>query len=205
MYAAASSPFSMGTISAGALLGTAGTADLVRSINDSMGGSSMMANIHHTMRDISNSFVERVLRPIQRGREVVARQVNILMNPDVIRPLTHRTDFAAVPPCMYDAIVMFPPVRSLLEQGRISGFGYNPDHLPKEDTWGRLIDNGTIYDARNAPRDAEGRIYIDWEWRSTDPKVTDDELDAVERTRQAIAWMLSNTDLDPTDYPETRG
>jgi hypothetical protein len=198
------SSLSVGSISAGALLGTTGTAELVRSINDSLGGSSLIAAAQDQFRDIRNSFVENVLRPIQMSRAANLQRVNILMNPDVIRPLIDPIDFSAVPPCMWEAIVMHPPVRALLEQGRIAGFGFDPDNLPKEDTWGRLINNGVCENVLDAV-DAEGKVWLSWEFHSTDPVVSFDELDAVELTRRSIDQMLSSTRFDPTDMPEERG
>ena len=204
MYAAASSPFSVGSISAGALLGTTGSADLVRSINDSLGGSNLASALQESWREASAFFRNEVLAPIQAGSAMIAQRVNILMNPDVIRPLIDNIDFTAIPPCMYEPIILFPPVRALLEQGRISGFGFDPQHLPTEDVWGRLIDNGTCYDVLNN-LDADGRMRLIWEFRSTDPKVSFAELDAIELTRKSIERLINTTRLDPTDILEERG
>lgn len=196
-----SSPFSVGSVSAGALLGTTGTADLVRSINESLGGSGLISTVSSAASKGRNLFIENVLRPIQRGRAEVMQRVNILMNPDVIRPLIADADFAAIPPCMYEAIVMYPPVRKLLEQGRISGFGFDPDWLPKEDTFGRLIANGTCEEIP----DVDGKRWMTWEWHSGDPKVSESDLDAIEITRQNIERLINTTRIDPTDFPNDRG
>lgn len=203
MYATSGSPFSVGSITAGALLGTTGSAELVDSINASLGGS-MFSDTMNAFRDIRNSFVETVIRPIQMGYNAVSQLANVLMNPDVIRPLITEADFKAVPPCMYEAIVMFPPVRSLLTQGRISGFGFDPEFLPEEDVWGRLIENGTCHDVLSSA-DENGDVWLEWHYKSTDPDVTVDELEAVEATRNSIRRILDTTRFDPTDYPEERG
>lgn len=204
MYAAASS-MSGRSISPGALLGTTGTAELVRSINESLGGSNLIPAAHHaSMRGIRESFVREVLMPIQRGRDSVVQQVNILMNPDVIRPLIDPVDFSSVPPCMYIPIVMYPPVLNLLKQGRISGFGFDPDNLPDEDVHGRLINNGTCDDVQ-AAYEKHGELVLESVFYSTDPKLTFEELDALEETRESIDYILDNTRFDPTDYPSDRG
>lgn len=208
-----SSPFtsmSAGAVSAGALLGTAGTNALLASINDSLGGSSFFGTVQDTYRVIQNSFVENIVRPIQQATATMANVVNILMNPDSIRPIVEQDQLKAIPPCMQEPIIMFPPVRALLEQGRISGFGYNPEYLPKEDVWGRLIENGVCRDVvRSATTDDEGRnepvVFLDYHWESTDPAPSYEELDAVEMTRDFILNLLENTTIDPTDYPFDRG
>lgn len=204
MQMAPITPINVGSISAGALLGTTGTAQLVQSINESLGGSSFFGSVNDTFRDIRNSFVENIVRPIQQAAEAVSGVVIALMNPDVIRPLVKAEHFKTIPPCMYEPIIMFAPVKTLLEQGRISGFGFDPEFLPEEDVWGRLIENGTVRDlARNV--DADGYITFNYEFRSTDPHASFEELDAVEQTRAHIEYLLQNTMVDPTDYPEERG
>jgi len=197
-------PQTIGSISAGALLGTTGSSDLVSSINASFSNSTFLSGLSESFHDIRNSFMQNVVRPIQIGRQAIASRVNRLLNPDMIRPLIKEEDFQSVPPSMYMPIVLYPPVRRLLEQGRISGFGFDPDHLPEEDVYGRLINNGTVYDVLGSA-DKDGNVWLTWEWCSLDPNLSFDELDAIEKTRETIARILSNTMFDPTDYPCERG
>ena len=199
-----SNPFNVGSISAGALLGTTGTSELIASINESLMGSNFVSNIKDTFHEIRNSFFENVIKPIQKGKNEVIQLANVLMNPDVIRPLIDIIDFKAIPPVMYEPIIMFPPVRTLLEQGRINGFGFDPDFLPQEDVWGRLINNGVCEDVLSNV-DENGEVWLSWEFQSTDPDHTLEELDAIDLTRQAILRILETTDLDPTDISEERG
>jgi len=202
MFAAMNSPISLGSVSPGALLGTTGTMDLVRSINDTLGsGSPLMAEARTIFNNTTSYFVQNVLQPIQRGREEVMQRVNVLMNPDVIRPLITDLDFTAIPPCMYEPIIMYPPLRHLLEEGRINGFGFDPEYLPSEDVYGRLIENGTC----ESEPDKDGKKWMTWTWRSTDPKISETELDYVEMTRESIRRLLETTKFDPTDMPEHRG
>ncbi len=53
--------------------------------------------------------------------------------------------------------------------------------------------------------DADGYIEFNYEWCSTDPRVSIDELDAIERTRNYMDKILATTDFDPTDFPNSRG
>ena len=204
MFSPPITSLSVGTVSAGSLLGTSGTAALLSSINESLGGSSFFGSVQDTYRDIRNSFVENIIRPIQQATLTMQNVVNILMNPDTIRPLTNGEDLKAIPPCMYEPIIMFPPVRTLLEQGRISGFGYDPEHLPKEDTFGRIIGNGCVFDVLSNVQE-DGNVYLDYEWRSDDPVLSFEEMDSIQVTRDFISNLLATTNLDPTDYPEQRG
>ena len=202
MYAAAGP--SVGSISAGALLGTTGTSDLVSSINASLGSSRFLAGLPQTFHDIHNTIMVNMIQPIQMGVEALSKRVNALLNPDFIRPLITEEDFKSVPPSMYLPIVLYAPVRTLLEQGRVNGFGFDHKHLPEEDVYGRLIDNGTVDDV-SAAADKDGHVWFTWEWLSTDPNLSFGELAAIEDTRTAISRMLATTLFDPTDYPEERG
>lgn len=195
---------SVGTVSAGSLLGTSGTQALINSINDSLGSSSFFGSVHDAYRDIRNSFMENIVRPIQQATQVMQSAVNILLNPDIYRPLTNSEDLRAIPPCMFEPILMHPPVRSLLEQGRISGFGYDPRYLPQEDVYGRLINNGCVNGVLDHI-EADGGVDLYYEWRSDDPQLGFDEIEALEQTRRFIDELLATTNLDPTDVTEERG
>jgi hypothetical protein len=204
MFASPVSSISVGAVSAGSLLGTAGTSALLSSINESLGGSNFFGSVHDTYREIRNSFVENIIRPIQQATVAMTNVVNILLNPDVIRPIIEEEQLKAIPPCMHEPIIMFPPLRAMLEQGRITGFGYDPEHLPNEDVWGRIIGNGCVNDVMRSV-DEHGEVPLDWHWESTDPNPSFEEMDAVAMTRDFIFHVLETTTLDPTDYPEQRG
>ena len=206
MLMTTSSLFSVPNVSIGSLLGTTATAGLVASINESLTGmsSGFLTAVNDRMAAARDVFVKQVLQPIQLGGEALIKTVNILMNPDVIRPLIDLDDFRAIPPCMYESIIMFAPVKSLLEQEKISGFGFDPRFLPKEDVWGRLISNGTVKDVLGSA-DENGDVWFEWRFKSTDPDASFEDLDAVEATRDAIRQLLKNTRVDPTDPMEVRG
>ncbi len=198
-------PIQLGSISAGSLLGTAGSAAIISSINDTLGtGTSFFGSVFDKFQGMRNAFIENIIKPIQQATTTIGHVVNALMNPDIIRPLTSLEDLKAIPPIMQEAILFYKPVRSLLEQGRISGFGIDPSHMQEEDVWGRLINNGVVEDALEAADD-DGKIYLNYHFESTDPRPTFAELDAVEETRNFIAEMLNTTPWDPTDVTEERG
>lgn len=193
-------------VSAGALLGTTGSQAIIDSINNSLGSTKFFGTVKDSYREIGNYFINNIVKPINYATMAIANSVNTLLHPDVIKPITQESDLLSIPPCMYEPIVMFQPVRTLLEEGRIFGFGYEPDNLPKEDVWGRLIQNGTCEDIKEALATSEdGCVELDYEWYSTDPEHTVDDIDAVEQTRNFILKMMQTTNYDPTDYPEVRG
>ena len=196
---------SVGAVSAGSLLGTSGTTALLNSINESLGGSSFFGTVRDTYRDIGNIFVENIVRPIQQATHTMSNMVNLLLNPDTFRIITDPDQLRAIPPCMQESIVTYAPIRKLLEQGRIGGFGYDPEYLPVEDVWGRLINNGTCPDVLQAYDKEEQCIHLNHRWTSLDPEHEISDIEAVEITRSFISRILKTTKLDPTDWPSERG
>lgn len=191
--------------SIGSLLGTSGNLALVNNINQSLGGdTNWFGSMMDNLSGIRNVFIDNVITPIKSTIRQVENVVKTMLNPDVIRPLITLDDFRSPPPSMHLPILTFVPVRELLEQGRITGYGYNAEFLPKEDVVGRLIDNGTVHDILTAVQ-ADGTVQFVDEWDSTDPLYSNEELDHLEVTRNKILDILATTKLDPTDITEERG
>lgn len=190
----------------GQLLGTSGMSSVINSINSSMNmGAEFFGSVNDVFHSGRSAFVKNVIEPTRNLIHKVQHTANSLLKNDVIRPLNEPDDFKFVPPVMHMAVLMHEPVRKLHEQGRVDGFGYDPDWLPKEDTWGRLLNNGQVHDVATAMVDTDderyGEVEMKFEWWSTDPDHTFEELDYVQTTRDAIDGILKDTSYDPTCYP----
>jgi len=191
--------------SVGSLLGSSGNQSLIDSINSSLGSTDFFGSIRDIYADIRHVFIDNIVAPIKATAAMIHDAVTTLINPDVIRPLVTVEDFHHIPPSMHLPILLFEPVQQLFQQGRISGFGYNPAYFEGcEDAYGRLINNGTVVDVL-ANVDAEGNVPLEYEFRSSDPEFTDNELTALEETRMFIQQLLETSKLDPTDIVEERG
>jgi len=184
------------TPTVGALLGTPGSAAIVQAINEQT-GSVRFGQQSTRFADATAHFHAKVVAPLRRGAEQVKNVAITAFNPDVIRPLVTVDDFKTVPPCMYEAIVQYAPIRRLLEQGRVSAWGIDPEHLNADDMWGRLVNNGYVDDV--AALDKDGYITYTTVHESTDPIWTHDDLRAIRTTRETIDDLLRDTDLDPTN------
>jgi hypothetical protein len=188
----------------GALLGTTGSADLIRTINDSLGCSSFFGTIHDAHTAITNAFIEKVVTPIREMASDLRNLAVAMHNPDELRPLIEPEDFRYTPTCMQLPIVMYTPVRKLLEQGRVNGYGYDPSQLPTENVYERLVNNGFVADVVEAAGDKHF-APLQWEYWSDDPDMTIEEIEAVQRTYEAIDYILLHTAWDPTDITSERG
>lgn len=184
-----------------ALLGSSVSREVFDSV-DSQGYRSLFGSDFDNMYQ---DIYETHIRPMDALNFEMSRTVNMLINPDRFRILDSIEAYASIPASMEMPILMFEPVRTLFMQGRVEGFGYNPDSLPDEDAYGRLIDNHTCEDVAAASDDegyytTTGTVYTD------DPEMDDDELYYLRRTREFIRdKILSGTDRDPTAINYPRG
>ena len=183
------------------LLGARASSDVFDSIN-AQGYKSVFGSDFDHMRQ---EFHSRHITPMDVLNFEISRTVNMLLNPDHIRLLTSIEDLRSIPTSMEMPILLYAPVRALFEEGRVEGFGYDPDYLPQEDVYGRMIDNFACEDVA-AASDDEGFYEIEATMWSDDPELEDDELYAIRRTRQYILnHVLAQTDRDPTAIDLPRG
>lgn len=187
-----------GAMGGGGLLGYSASSDLLNSIN-SRNGSTFFGE---TFNNISNFFRQNVVNPIINGYYNVKCGLADVINPDIFKPLLTLDDFSNIPPIMHIPMLSDPRMRVLLEQGRLSGFGYTIDDLPEEDVWGRLINNGLLSD--DLTKCKSGDIEVCWTFYSDDPSIGNTELEiadtitAIQLTREAMHNLIDN-DIDPTD------
>lgn len=187
--------------SLGTLIGSRVSSEVFDSINRT-GFTSFFGDEFNHMRQ---EFFERHVKPMDALNVELSRTVNLILNPDKFRILETMEDFQSIPPCMELAILMYEPVLQGVREGRLDGFGYDVNSLPDEDVFGRLIENFTCEDVA-AASDAEGYYKVSGTLYSDDPDLSDDDLFAIQRTRDYIRRViLDKTDRDPTDIFVSRG
>lgn len=187
--------------SLGMLIGSRASSDVFDSVNSFGHKSFFGSDFDH----ISQEFFNRHVRPMDQLTIEISNTVNMILNPDQFRILDTMEALQSTPPCMEMSILLYEPVRKLFEQGRVEGYGYNPDTLPDEDVYGRLIDNFTCEDVAEAS-DEEGYYTLTGTLYSTDPDLDDDSLYAIRRSREYILnKVLAQTDRDPTAIDLPRG
>lgn len=187
--------------SLGMLIGSRVSSEIFDTINGEGHRSFFGADFDHMRQDFLNKFV----RPMDTLNLEISRTVNALMNPDQYRILESVQDFQSIPLCMEMAIALYAPVRQGIMEGRMEGFGYDPTTLPDEDVYGRLLANFTCEDVLEASDD-DGYYPITATFDSTDPDMSDDELYAIQKTRDYIRdKILNGTDRDPTAIDQPRG
>lgn len=191
-------------LSLGSLLGSSGQQDLINNINARSGGGSFFGSINDPFRTGFQTFMNTVIEPIRQSRDILAQTVNNLMLPDQFRPITSMEELKkGVPPCMQLPIVYYAPIRQMLEEERIDGFGIDPSTLEEEDPYASLISSGHV-EIHSSTLDKDGNIEIAWMQKTTDPDLSIREIDILAMTREYIDEFRRADEtkhLDFTDFP----
>lgn len=122
-----------------------------------------------------------------------------------LRAITCADQLCYIPEPMQLPILCMPEIRELHQQGKIFGFGIPIDAVPKEDVYGRLINNGRVEIV--GYKDNPEEIYQTWEYSTEDPDLSFSDLDNIESTRRFLKEFLAqqtseDAQLDPTSYPD---
>jgi len=184
----------------GAFLGTSASSELLTQISEAQGSTFFGS----TYADTTAAFMRDVITPIRMVAQQVTTTAQILMDPDVIRPLLKPEDFAHIPSEMQLPILLYAPVRDLFDRGRIEGFGYTSDYLPEEDVYANILASGRVEDVLSA-MDKNGMVNFQWRMCSDDPHLDEHQVRAIRDTRETIDRMIAETDFDPTCWPLGRG
>lgn len=186
----------------GALVGTSGSDSLVSQINQELGNSQFFGSIADIMSAGRQSFITNIVEPIRAVGSTIKNMLGTLCMEDKIISITNEDLLRSIPSAMHLPILQYAPIRKLFDEGRIFGFGHSV--IPDGDPYGRLISNGSVEDVKEA-MDKDGNVELVWEFVSTDPVLTDDELDSIEETRHYFDSILNDTQGDPTDWDNNRG
>lgn len=191
-----------GIPSLGMLSGTIGTDSLISQINMELGNSDFFGSINDIVNKGRELFIRNRIEPFRIIGNTIKNIVGVFSNEDVIIPITDEDRLRAIPSAMHLPILQYAPIRKLFLQGRAFGFGHNA--IPVGDPYSRLIKNGWVPDALEA-MNKDDEIEVNWGFCSTDPELSEEELDHIRKTRDYLDWVLENTDGDPTDWPNSRG
>lgn len=190
--------------SLGAVLGTNAQQQLVDNINKQCNGSSFFGSITDPFRTGFQNFMATIVEPIRAVQVQLSNVARKYIQQDYFRPIDSIEELKkGIPPCMELPIVYYQPIRTMLEEERIQGFGIDPSTLADEDPYESLLKSGKVM-IHSTLVGKNGEYKIEWIEKSNDPELTFEEKIALDVTRQFIDDFLSNEDtssMDPTDYP----
>lgn len=190
-------------LSLGSLLGTSGSAELVRDINMHCGNSTFFGSAEDPFRTGFSHFMQTIAEPIRQMNTALLAAAKKAFDPDRIVPITTPKGLCNIPPSMHLPILYFPPVRAMLEEERIDGFGISPKHLDDGDIYAGVLEDGHVeLTSDNLGKDGEYTVHC--HWSSDEPELDAEERDAIRETREFI-WNFMNGEetehFDVTDYP----
>ena len=192
--------------SVSSLLGTNGSQELLRSINQRSGAGSFFGSLSDPFRDQFNSFMSKVVAPIRKVGEQVSSTATLLFKRDEFRAIDSLAELKkGIPPCMRYPIVYFEPIRNMLNDERIDGFGIDPKSLLPNDPYAHLCENGR---ASSDDLNDKGEYTLHFHFTSDDPDLSPEEIMDLKLTRDYIKIFMSDEKtrhLDFTDYPTLHG
>lgn len=192
--------------SLGSLLGGSTNQEILNQINRR--AANFFGSAMDPLRDGFHNFMTKVVEPVRQASQAIGRITSNLFMSDEFRPITSIKELKrGIPPCMHKPIVYFAPIRNLLNEDRIDGFGIDPKTLEVDDPYEDMCNSGKI-EFNSKDLDADGCIVRKIIHNSDDPDLTPEEVLALSDTRDFLAEFLEDEKtkhIDPTDYPRLHG
>ena len=199
------SEISLGTniMNLGAMLGTSGTQELINSINARCGGGSFFNTNADPFKEGFQAFMHQVVEPIRQVGITLKNTANKLFRKDEIRPITCEKDLEYIPPMMQLPIIYFKPIRQMLEEERIDGFGIDPATLADEDPYEDLCKSGVV-EIHSSLLNSKGEYEVNYYESTTDPDLSAEQIEAIRSSREFLQSFVDDpktAHFDPTNYP----
>lgn len=180
----------------GAILGTQGSNELINELNKEFGSqSSFFGSNDDPFNSQHMHFIKQVVEPIRIVANQFKQQFKEMFNnnENIFRPITSLSDLeGGIPECMWVPIAMHPIIRKFGEQNRVDLFGIDAKNLPEENVYQRLIDNGEVTITADELKSNGGKYTVEFTYNTTDPKLSDDDLDAIRDTYSFIELFYSD-------------
>lgn len=189
------------------LLGVRGHQEVLQHINQNAGGS-YYGSESDPFRQGFQTFMNQVVEPIRQASVKISNVINNFVIKDEIKCIDNVKILAkGIPPKMQLPIIYYEPVRTMLDDGAIDGFGIDPSKLAKDDPYADMCKSGVVDITTDTVND-KGEYEVEFIWNSDDPDLTPEEIMNITLTREFIDKFLKDETtkyLDPTNYPELHG
>lgn len=191
-------------LSLGALLGTSGNQSLIDSINARCGGASFFGSMSDPFRTNFENFMVQVIQPIREAQAALQQTSQYLKNDDVYRPINSLEELEkGIPPCMRLGILYYPPIRTMLDEDRIDGWGISPKSLQEGDPYADPLRNDyvVLHSTTVGPKGEYEIVHVE---NTTDPVMSATDVEALRETREFIDQFMNEEMLrtiDFTNYP----
>ena len=189
-------------LSLGSLLGSSGQQDLINNLNAQCGGGSFFGSINDPFRTGFESFMSTVIEPIRMVQQTLAATATQLLKPDRYRPIVNEKELEnGIPPCMQLGIIYHAPIRQMLDEERIDGFGIDPKTLEDDDPFESILTSGHV-EIHSDFLGANGEYEVSYRENTTDPSLTTDEIESLRATREYIDLYVNDKETGPLDFTD---
>lgn len=202
-------PLGNNMCSMGALFGgTQGTSMLMQSLSENDPKLAFYNNENSPLNARYKDFMG-IVSKLNESERIISNVTNKMVNSDYIRPIVSMADLeAGIPPSMHLPIVYYQPVRVMLEDGLVDGFGIDPKSLAPNDIYESVLQSGYVDNITSESLDEDDCVELVYKYNTDDPELTDDEVDAIRETREYIDKFMTDkatSHLDFTDYTSLHG
>ncbi len=189
-------------LSLSSLLGTDSSQSALSELNARSGGSSFFNSASDPFRDGFSLFMKTVVNPLREVSQMAKTTVNKLFTKDVARPIISLEELKkGVAPCMQLPIVYYAPLRQMLEEERIFGYGINPRTLEDTDIYEPHIESGHV-GFTSEDLDKSGKITIHFHEDSSDINLSMEDREALRETRRYIDEFMADEDTKCLDFTD---
>lgn len=192
-------------LSLGAILGTSGSAELISNINQRCGSGSFFGSMEDPFRTGYQAFMTKIVEPIRHVQQTLFSTAKSLFHKDVYRPIDSRKELEkGIPPCMQLGIVYYAPIRRMLEEESIDGFGIDIKTLREGDPFEPVLNSDYIELHSDVLRGKGDFDMFHYEY-SDSPELSDDEIIALRKTREYIDRFIVDDEtqcFDFTSFPD---
>lgn len=192
-------------LSLGAILGTSGSSELISNINQRCGSGSFFGSMEDPFRTGYQAFMTKIVEPIRHVQQTLFSTAKSLFHKDVYRPIDSRKELEkGIPPCMQLGIVYYAPIRRMLEEESIDGFGIDIKTLREDDPFEPVLNSDYVELHSDVLRGKGDFDMFHYEY-SDSPELSDDEISALRKTREYIDRFIVEDEtqcFDFTSFPD---
>lgn len=192
-------------LSLGAILGTSGSSELISNINQRCGSGSFFGSMEDPFRTGYQAFMTKIVEPIRHVQQTLFSTAKSLFHKDVYRPIDSRKELEkGIPPCMQLGIVYYAPIRRMLEEESIDGFGIDIKTLREDDPFEPVLNSDYVELYSDVLRGKGDFDMYHYEY-SDSPELSDDEIVALRKTREYIDRFIVDDEtqcFDFTSFPD---
>jgi hypothetical protein len=174
---------------AGMLLGNMVPQHILDEFNSRYSGGVQFGGANDLFAQGYRVFNEAFVQVTNKTRELLNKARVLVNSLETFQYIRSVDDLVAVPPCMYEPILTYDPIREFHANDRIDGWGVDPESLPDNDPYEHVLNYGYM---ETDPVTGTLPDKVEWLWTTDDPDWNMQECDKLFESRRYIETFLYN-------------